>query len=210
MIPSLTLRNVLESMLNLSLNQLLQYLETHFDERNATDLCSKLTSMVHLLEKSEYQYVMRCIEIRQKVILASNKSDVKYDKELVRKLFYCTRERGLISSYVMQEIKSLIRNNTSDEHLIAAVTKASATEKEGNLVQGKHHNKKALRVYEVSSTCKRSGQAEMDNKVDNSGSGKVDKLLSAVDALTKQVNSLKSELWEIKNEKKGWQILKWK
>ena len=41
----------------------------------------------------------------------------------------------------------------------------------------------------------------MDNKVDNSGSGKVDTLLSAVDALTKQVNSLKSELREMKNEK---------
>ena len=203
MIPSLTLRNVLESTPNLSLNQLLQYLESHFDERNATDLCSRLTSMVQLPEESEYQYVMRCIEIRQKVILASNKSDIKYDKELVRKLFYRTLERGLLSSYVIQEIKSLIRNNASDEDLIAAVTKASATEKERNLVQSKHHNKKALRVYEVSSTCNRSGQAEMDNKVDNSGSGKVNKLLSAVDALTKQVNSLKSELREIKNEKNG-------
>ena len=43
----------------------------------------------------------------------------------------------------------------------------------------------------------------MDKKVGNSGSGQVDKLLSAVDALTKQVNSLKSELREIKNEKTG-------
>ena len=39
---------------------------------------------------------------------------------------------------------------------------------------------------------------EMDNKVDNSGSGKFDKLLSA---LTNQSNSLKSELREIKIEK---------
>ena len=75
MIPSLTLRNVLESTPNLSINQLLQYLEAHFAERNATDLCSKLTSIVQLPEESEYQYVMRCIEIRRKVILASNKSD---------------------------------------------------------------------------------------------------------------------------------------
>ena len=101
---------------------------------------------------------------------------------------------------MIQEIKSLITNNASDEDLIAAVTKASATEKERNF---KHQNKKALRAYEVTSTCNRSGQAEMDNKVDNSGAGKVDKLLSDVDALTKQVNSLKSELWEIKNEKRG-------
>ena len=58
-------------------------------------------------------------------------------------------------------------------------------------------------MCEVSSTSSRSGQAEMDNKVDNSTSGKVDKLLSAVDALTKQLNSLNSELQEIKNEKRG-------
>ena len=189
MVPSLTLRNVLESMLNLSLNQLLQYLEAHFDEQNATDLFSKVTSMVRLPEESEYQHVMRCVEIRQKVILTSNKSDIKYDKELVRKLFYRTLERGLLCSYVIQEIKPLIKNKTSDEDVIAAVTKTSATEKERNLVHGKHH-KKALRVYEVSGTCNRPGQAEMDHKFNTSSSGKVDKLLSAVNALTKQVKSL--------------------
>ena len=97
-------------------------------------------------------------------------------------------------------MKSLIRSNASDEDLIAAVTKASANEKERNLLQGKHH-KKALRVCEVSSTSSRSGQAEIDNKIENSGSGKVDKYLSAVDALTKQVNSVKSKLRKIKNEK---------
>ena len=43
----------------------------------------------------------------------------------------------------------------------------------------------------------------MDNKVDNSGSGKVDKLFSAIDVLTKQVNSFKSELRKIKNKKRG-------
>ena len=128
MIPCLTLRNVLESTLNLSLNQLLQYLKAYFDDRNATDLCSKLTSIVQLLKESEYQYVMRCIEVRKKVILASNKSDIKYDKELVRKYFYRTLEIGLLSSYVIQEIKPLIRSNASNEDLIAAVTKALATE----------------------------------------------------------------------------------
>ena len=128
MIPCLTLRNVLESTLNLSLSQLLQYLKAYFDDRNATDLCSKLTSIVQLLKESEYQYVMRCIEVRKKVILASNKSDIKYDKELVRKFFYRTLEIGLLSSYVIQEIKPLIRSNASNEDLIAAVTKALATE----------------------------------------------------------------------------------
>ena len=71
---------------------------------------------------------MRCIEVRQKVILASNKSDIKYDKELVRKFFYGTLKIGLLSLYVIQEIKPLIRSNASNEDIIAAVTKALATE----------------------------------------------------------------------------------
>ena len=158
--------------------------------------------MVQFPEEFKYQTVMSCIEIKQKVIMASNNSNIKYGKELVRKLFYHSLERRLLGSYVIQEIKSFIRNNVSDKDLIAAATKPSANEKERNLIQGKHH-KKALRVYEVSSTSNRSGQVEMDSKVDNSGTGKVDKLLSAVDALTKQVNSLKSVLREIKNEKKS-------
>ena len=67
--------------------------------------------MVQFPEESEYHHVMRCTAIRQKVILASNKSEIKYDKELVRKLFYRTLEKGSLRSHVIQEIKSLIRNN---------------------------------------------------------------------------------------------------
>ena len=98
---------------------------------------------------------MRCIEIRQKVILASNESDIKSNKQLARKPFYHTLERRLLSSYVIQEIKPLIRNNASDGNLITAVTKASATEKRKKLSSDKKHHKKALRVFEVSGTCNR-------------------------------------------------------
>ena len=116
--------------------------------------------MIQLPEECEYHHVMTYIKVRQKVILTSNKSDINYDKELIRRLFYRPLEKRLLSSYVLQEIKSLKRNNASDEDLTVALTKASATEKERNLVQGKHH-KKDLRVYEVSSTCHISSQAEM-------------------------------------------------
>ena len=157
--------------------------------------------MVQLPEEFEYQHVMSWIEIRQKVRLASNKSNIRYGKELVRKPFYHSRQRGVLGSYVIQEIKSFIRNNASDEDLITVATKPSANEKERNVIQGKHH-KKALRVYEVSSTSNRSGQVEMDNKVDNSGTGKVDKFLSAADAPTKQVSSLKSVFGKTKMKKR--------
>ena len=50
MAPSLALRYALENMPTLSLDQLLQCLQAYFRERNAADLCSKLSSMVQLPE----------------------------------------------------------------------------------------------------------------------------------------------------------------
>ena len=44
------------------------------------------------------------------------------------KLFNRTLERVLLSSYVVQEIKSLLRSSVSDEDLITAVSKAATSE----------------------------------------------------------------------------------
>ena len=177
MTPSLTLRNVLETTPHLSLKKLMQYLEAHFDERSTIDLFSKLTSITQLPDESAYSFVMRCIETRQKVILASMKSDIKYDKNIVFKLFYKTPEKGISSSYIVQEIKEGLRHSISDEDLIAAVTKVFGPEKERIAVQSKARKN----VFEVS--------AETDLKK---------KLLSAVEGLSKQFSSLQSELNDVK------------
>ena len=89
--PSLTLRNVLETTHNLTLKKLMLLTEVHYEERNATDLCSKLAPLNQLPEKTAYSFVMRCIELRQ-VLLAALKSDVKDHKALVLKLFFKTLE----------------------------------------------------------------------------------------------------------------------
>ena len=53
------------------------------------------------------------------------------------KLFYRTLERGLLSSYAVQEIKTLFRSSMSDEYLITAVSKPAASEKERDQALGK-------------------------------------------------------------------------
>ena len=64
MVPSLTLRNVLETTIDLNLDRLLSFLEAHFEEKSTIDVCSKLTSMAQSLEESSYSFVLRCIELR--------------------------------------------------------------------------------------------------------------------------------------------------
>ena len=78
MSPNLSFRNMLETTSNptsnikLHLQRLLQFLESNFEEKSATDLCGMLTSMIQLTEESEYSYVMKCIEVTQKVLLIKN------------------------------------------------------------------------------------------------------------------------------------------
>ena len=156
-------------------------------KKRVTDLCGKLTSMIQLTEESEYNYGMKYIEVRQKVLIASSKSDIKYDQGLVMKLFYRTLERGLLSSYVMQKIKPLLRSNVSDKDLITAVRQQ--LEKERNQALGK---KRQLKISELGSDETSNSAGKCDNKVD--------KLLSAVELLTKQMSTLQSEINNIKGE----------
>jgi len=191
MSPSLTLRNVLETTKDLKLEILVEYIEAHYDERNATDLCSKLTSMSQSPEESAYSFAMRCIEVRQKVIRASEKSDIQYDEPLVNKLFLRTLERGLISGYVLQEIKPFLRSYTSDSALINCINKASAAEKERQAVQCKSLKKSTSKVYELKSEM--SGKSEASPSENN-----MSKLLSAVETLSTQMSSMRSEMNDLK------------
>ena len=71
MAPNLRLRNVLETMTDLTLTRLMRFLQAYFEESNAPDLRGQFTSMSQLSEESNYQFVIRCLEMRQKVIIAS-------------------------------------------------------------------------------------------------------------------------------------------
>lgn len=51
MIPSLTLLNVLETTPDLTLNQLLQYLEAQFSKKYATDRCNSQKSILQYTEE---------------------------------------------------------------------------------------------------------------------------------------------------------------
>ena len=147
MVPSVTLRSVLETTTDLNLDRLLNFLEAHFEEKSTTELWSKLTFIAQSPEESSYSFVLRCIELRQKILIASTKSDIKFDKPLLDKVFCRTLETCLSSTYVVQEIRNLLRTGVSEEELIFEVTKASAAKKELVAVQSK--GKKTLRVNTV-------------------------------------------------------------
>ena len=85
--------------------------------------------MSQLSEESTYQFVIRCLEMRQKVTVASKQSaEITYDPNLVQQLLLRILERGIASPYISSEIKPYLKVGNSDEALITAVTRAAAAE----------------------------------------------------------------------------------
>ena len=134
--PGLYLRNVLETTEDLTLGRLMKFLQSHFVERNTTDLCQHLSSITQGSQESSTQFVYCAMSLRQKLIVASYSpaAEIKYDKSLVQRLFLKALETGLTSEKIVTEIKPLLRNpKTTDEDLIFAVGQAASCDQQRNM-----------------------------------------------------------------------------
>ena len=129
--PGLYLRNVLETTENLTFSRLMKFLQSHFVERNTTDLCQHLSSITQGSQETAAQFVYRAMSLRQKliVLLKSPAAEINYDQNLVQRLFLKSLETRLTSKTIVTEIKPLLRNpRVSDEELIFAVGQASSND----------------------------------------------------------------------------------
>lgn len=114
MIPSLTLRGVLETTHDFSLAQLFQFLEEH-NESSAEDLYICLMSLFISLSRG----VLKWDKVLEASLKARGDSDISFNKNLVLKLFLRTLEKCISSQYVAQEIRHLLRSiETIDEQLV--------------------------------------------------------------------------------------------
>ena len=88
---SLRLKSILEMKKDLTLPTLLKYLQHHFEEKSSTDLCAQLTNATQTPNETPVEYVLRCIELREKLMLSSKSmGEIEYDADLVFKLFQKT------------------------------------------------------------------------------------------------------------------------
>ena len=88
MVSGLTLRTVLETTPNLTLDRSTEFLEAHYEQKNGHDLCNTITNMLHFPKESGYTFVMRCLELCQKILLVSEKScELSYSPGFINKLF---------------------------------------------------------------------------------------------------------------------------
>ena len=177
MSPSVTLRTVLGTTSR-------QFLEANFQQQNARGLCNTMSAILQFHKETVYSFVMRCLGIRQKMILFSGKPyDLSYTPRFLNKFFLRTLERQIRIPFINQKIKHLLRaDNVCDEDLLVAVMRASTYENERSDLQSRT-SKKISKVHEASSSSKENS---------------VSKLVTAIESLSFQLTSLKQYFQNLK------------
>ena len=95
--PGLRLRSYLENYPDLTLDTLNTILKSHYQEKDATELYQELTNIAQRKTETAQGFVMRALDLRQRVIRASNESveGLKYDEALVKNMFIHAVMTGL-------------------------------------------------------------------------------------------------------------------
>lgn len=90
--PGMQLRSYLEGKSNLTLPTLRRILRCHYQEKSATDLYKQLSSEVQSAKETPQNFVIRALDLRQKILFASQESEsgLKYDPGLVQNMFLHT------------------------------------------------------------------------------------------------------------------------
>ena len=146
--PGMRLRSYLESKEKLTLSTLKEILEVHFREGDATALYKELSSASQGSTESCQDFVMRTLDLRQKIVQASRRVDasLRYDSELVQKMFLHSMSTGISNDNVRMEVRLLLQDpDVSDETLLKCVKDADDRENER---RGKQKRVKVSQIKE--------------------------------------------------------------
>ena len=124
----LRIKIILEMKSNLTLAKLMRYLEHSYEKKSSTDLCAELTSITQMPNEGPVDFILRCIELREKLILISKASgEIEYDKVFVLRLLLRSVKRGLESNLTLQEKWPLLRaQEETDEDILSPTQRTAA------------------------------------------------------------------------------------
>ena len=186
-VPSLPLRSYLESVKDLTLNQLKSILRSHYREKQGAELYQMLATLSQLPGEDPRSFLLRGMNIRQKLILQGSQEgpyNLTYNPEHVQMLFLESLKTAFQSERITNFMKSHLENLTiSDENLILHLNEAISEEEERQAKLAFQKKSKTV-LNEVS----KANCDEKKGKTDqNPKSASKSPLLAAVEGLQAQV-----------------------
>lgn len=171
-----------------------QILRTHYIEKDATELYHSLTRAVQEPKETPIQFLMRAMDLRQQLVLASErvKSGLKYSSELIQNQFLQTVLTGLHDDTIRADVKLYLQNpKITDEVLLEKMTAAYSLEMERKNKLSAASRAKMIKVAAVSGEDqeveKESSMHTSDSKNKQGGAVKRDTLMDKVDQGNKAI-----------------------
>jgi len=143
--PSSKLRGYLEGREDLSLTVIKDIIRTYYKESSATELYQELCVLAQTPKESPQEFVLRALELKQKIIFADKESSTKYGTALIDKLFRQSVETGIRDDGLRVELASVLKSFKTDEELLQNIN--DITRKQGeraSKINSKEKSVKAL------------------------------------------------------------------
>lgn len=138
--PKSKLRVLLETKPDITLDKIDRLLKAHLGNTTASDLYQLLSTLGQESGESTHAFVIRAMELRQKILFASQNAtddDIHYGERLVQKTFINTLETGIVNEAVRSKLRQILKEDVSDEEILTELSKAEASEKERNIKLGR-------------------------------------------------------------------------
>lgn len=171
-VPGMQLRSYLEGKGDLKLPTLRRILRCHFQEKSATELYKQLSSEVQGIKETPQNFLIRALDLRQKILFASQESEsgLRYDPVLVQNMFLHSVLTGLQNDNVKRDLQPYLEQaNVSDEVLFEKLNTACTHESER---QDKRKMTTPQRSVAVHSAQSDHTPAEKKEKTNQPGHGK--------------------------------------
>ena len=200
--PGSLLRSYLETMsiTDLTLPRLRKILRAHYKEKSSTELFQELSNLVQLPKEDTQSYLMRALNLRQKVLFASQEleSALKYDPVLVQGVFLHVVENGLRNDNIRNKIRPVLSQaNVQDEELMHQITTAITAEEERITKLSNASRSMSSKFSQVNAASQPSESANEKRVTKGKSKGNdqhTDKLLAAIESFQSVVTTLKKRI----------------
>ena len=129
--PSVQLRSYLEGKSNLDIKTVRQLLRTHFKEPTATELYKKLCNISQLHGEDPITYMMRALDLKQKVIIAAKEDlSIVYTEQTVDGMFIHAVQTGFVDDAIRHQMRDVLKVGTADVEILSQLNRITLTETE--------------------------------------------------------------------------------
>ena len=127
--PHSSLRSYVETLSDLSLSKLRRILRVHYREKAASEIYQQLATVCQLSSESPQQFLLRALDLRNKVNFASQESDCEfnYGLSLIQKTFVKSFETGLRDDILASNLRTTLHTSgLTDEELMKQVNELAS------------------------------------------------------------------------------------